>query len=332
MKNESMTGHDVLITGVNGFIASHLAEHLVQMNVSVRGVARRPAAAVWLAEQGIEVTPTHLSDRDALRRAMDGCRRVVHAAAWTGGAELPPDVGYQVNVDGTANVLAAARASGVERLIYISSVAVYGSNRAPLIDETAPTPRVGQAYPDSKIVAESLVRESGLPFVIIRPASTYGPRGTAWTVGPIEQIKAGRLVLLGQDRGLVTPGYIENVVDGLILALNHDNAPGETFNMCDDQAVTYRTFYLAYARMFGIDTLPTLPGIVAILARFGPVNLLRRLARRPTAGAWSRHFRFNPSQFSVAKARRVLGYDPKIGFEEGMRRTEAWLRASGHIP
>ena len=327
-----MTRHDVLMTGVNGFIASHLAEHLLQRNVRVRGTARRPAAAGWLAEQGVEVTAAQLSDRDALCRATDGCRSVVHAAAWTGGAELPPQVGYRVNVDGTANVLAAARAAGVERLIYISSVAVYGSNRAPLIDETAPTPRVGQAYPDSKIIAETLVRGSGLPFVIVRPASTYGPRGTAWTIGPIDKIKAGRLVLIGQDRGLVTPGYIDNVIEGLILALNHNDAPGEAFNLCDDQAVTYRHFYLAYAKMLGIDALPTLPGIVATLARLGPANLLRRVARRPTAGAWSLHFRFNPSQFSVAKAKRLLGYEPEIDFEEGMRRTEAWLRISGNIP
>jgi len=327
-----VTGYNVLITGVNGFIASHLAEHLLRRGASVRGTARRPAAAGWLAEQGVKVTAADLFDGDALRRAMTGCRSVVHAAAWTGGADLPPQVGYQVNVDGTANVLAAACAAGVERLIYISSVAVYGSNRAPLIDETAPTPRVGQAYPDSKIVAEALVRESGLPFVIVRPASTYGPRGSAWTIGPIEKIKAGRLVLIGQDRGIVTPGYIDNVTEGLTLALNHDQAPGEAFNLCDDQAVTYRQFYLAYAKMLGLDSLPTLPGIVATLVRLGPVNLLRRLAQRPTAGAWSRHFRFNPSQFSVAKAKRLLGYEPKIGFEEGMRRTEAWLRASGNIP
>ncbi len=327
-----MIGHDVLITGVNGFIASHLAEHLLRTDVSVRGTARHPAAAGWLAEQGVEVTAADLSDRDALRRAMAGCRSVVHAAAWTGGAELPPQAGYQVNVDGTANVLAAARACGVERLIYISSVAVYGSNRAPLIDETAPTPHVGQAYPDSKIVAEALVRGSGLPFVIVRPASTYGPRGTAWTIGPVEKIKSGRLVLIGQDRGLVTPGYVDNVVDGLILAVKHNHALGEAFNLCDDRAVSYRHFYLAYAKMLGIDTLPTLPGILPTLARLGPANLLRRLARRPTAGAWSLHFRFNPSQFSVAKAKHLLGYEPKIGFEEGMRRTEAWLRASGNIP
>ncbi len=327
-----MAGQDILITGINGFIASHLAERLLQHGVGVRGSARRPAAANWLAERGIDIAWADLSDRQALGRAMTGCRSVVHAAAWTGGPELPPETGYQVNVDGTANVLAAAQAAGVGRFIYISSVAVYGPNRAPLIDEIAPTPRVGQAYPDSKIVAEALVRRSGLPFVIVRPASTYGPRGTAWTLGPVEKIKAGRLVLVGQDRGLVTPGYIDNVVDGLILALGHNAALGEAFNLCDDLAVSYRQFYLSYAHMLGLSTLPTLPGIVAHLARLGPAQLMRRVTGRPSAGPWSLHFRFNPSQFSVAKAKLRLGYEPTIGFEEGMRRTEAWLRASGIIP
>lgn len=322
----------ILITGVNGFIAGHLAERLLNRGIGVRGTARRPDTAVWLQAQDVEVVPASLADRGALSTATRGCSAVVHAAAWTGGTELPDDAGYQANVDGTANVLEAARAAGVERFIYISSVAVYGRNREPVIDETARTPHVGQAYPDSKIVAEALVRGAGLPFVIIRPASTYGPRGAAWTLGPIDNIKAGRLVLLGQDKGLVTPGYIDNVVDGLVLALAREKALGETFNLADDRAVTYREFYLAYARMLGLDSLPTIPGIIAQAARLGPAQSLRRLTGRPAAGPWSVHFRFNPSRFSVAKAKRLLGYKPKVTFEEGMRRTEKWLRESGHIP
>ena len=206
----------------------------------MRGTARRPDAAEWLAAQGAQIVEADLLDPASLTRAAAGCRAVVHAAAWTGGPELPPEAGYRVNVEGTANVLAAAQAAGVERFIYISSVAVYGVNGAPLVDEAMPTPPVGQAYSDSKIAAEALVRSSGLPYVIIRPASTYGPRGTAWTIGPIESIKQGRLVLLGRDTGLVTPGYIDNVVDGLMLTLTHPAALGQAFNLCDDRAVTFR--------------------------------------------------------------------------------------------
>ncbi len=322
----------ILVTGVNGFIAGHLAERLLREGFHVRGTARRPEAAARLAAQGVEVVQADLTDVAALEKAAAGSSAIVHAAAWTGGPEVAAEVGYQVNVDGTANMLAAARRSGVDRLIYISSVAVYGRNRTPVIDETAATPRVGQAYPDSKIVAEALVRGAQVPYVIIRPASTYGPGGSAWTLGPVENIKAGRLVLLGKDTGLVTPGYIDNVVDGLLLALARPEALGETFNLADDRTVTYREFYLAYARMLGHDSLPTVPGIAAQLARFGPAQVMRRMLGRPSAGPWSLHFRFNPSQFSVAKAKRLLGYSPQVSFEEGMRRTEQWLRDEGHIP
>jgi nucleoside-diphosphate-sugar epimerase len=322
----------VLITGINGFIASHLAERLLASGAPVRGTARRLPHTYFLADQGAEIIPGDLFDEAALYFAARDCRAVVHAAAWTGGPELSPAEGYQTNVDGTANVLEAARAARVERFIYISSVAVYGLNRSPLVDETAPTPPARQAYPDSKIAAEALVRASGLPYVIIRPASTYGPRGTAWTLSPLNQIRAGRLVLLGKDAGLITPGYIDNVVDGLLLALEHPAALGQAFNLCDDRPVTYRQFYLAYARMLGKDRLPTVPPVVARLARLGPARLVRRFLGRPAAGPWTLHFRFNPSQFSVAKAQRLLGYRPAVDFAAGMHRTEAWLRSAGYLP
>ncbi|MCX6031434.1 MAG: NAD-dependent epimerase/dehydratase family protein [Chloroflexi bacterium] len=327
--------YPVLITGVTGFIAGHLAERLVREGVRVRGTARRPqtfgVSETSKVSRDIEIVQADLLDAESLRRAAAGCRAVVHAAAWTGGPELSPEMAWRTNVEGTENVLAAALAAGVERFVYVSSVTVYGMNRARLVDESMPTPPVSQLYPDSKIAAEAAVRASGLPWVIVRPASTYGPRGSAWTVGPIEQIKAGRLVLLGRDEGVVTPGYIDNVVDGLWLTLTHSAAVGETFNLCDDRAVTYREFYLAYARMLGRNSLPTVPAWFATLSRTLPANLARRILGRPAVGRWSLHFRRNPSQFSVAKAQRVLDYAPKVDFTEGMRRTETWLAAAGHL-
>ena len=319
----------VLITGANGFIASHLAERLVREGCLVRGTARRPGAAGWLLEQGVDVVQADLLDRESLTRAAQGCGAVVHAAAWTGGPELPPEQAWRSNVDGTENVLAAA--TGVERFVYLSSVAVYGLNTARIIDESAATPPVGQLYPDSKITAEGLVRGSGLPYVIVRPASTYGPRGAAWTIGPVEAIRHNRLILLGKDDGLVTPGYVDNVIDGLLLSLLHPAAAGGTFNLCDDRTVTFREFYLAYAHMLGRESLPALPAAFAGLARTRPANLARRLAGRQVIGPWSLHFRRNPSQFSVERAMDVLGYVPKIDFAEGMRQTELWLRSAGYL-
>lgn len=323
-----------LITGVTGFIGSHLAERLLAEGVGVRGLARRPAEAAWLAQQGAEIVQADLAQRAGLHEAIQGCDAVLHSAAWTGGPEIDQRTAWVINVAATGWLLQAAQDAGVQRFVYFSSVAVYGLNPAPVIDETAPTPPVGQLYPDSKIAAETLVRAAqadGLPATIIRPASTYGPRGAAWTVGPVEQIKAGRLVLLGEDRGLVNTGYIDNVADGVLLALHSPAAIGETFNLCDGMTITYREFYSRYAAMLGRQRLPVYPAWLARGAVSPPGRWLRRLLGKPVPGPWSYHFRFNPSRFSIAKAQRVLGYAPAIGLDEGMQRTEQWLRAQGTI-
>jgi 2-alkyl-3-oxoalkanoate reductase len=265
---------------------------------------------------------------------MQGCDAVLHTAAWTGGPGLSEPQAWIVNVAATGWLLHAAQDAGVRRFVYLSSVAVYGLNAAPLIDENALTPPVGQLYPDSKIAAETLVRAAqagGLPTTIIRPASTYGPRSTAWTVGPVEQIKAGRLVLLGQDRGLVNTGYIDNVVDGVLLALRSPVAVDQTFNLCDGAAITYREFYGRYAAMLGRQRLPVYPASLARAAVSPPGRWLRQLLGKPVPGPWSYHFRFNPSRFSITKAQRLLGYAPRIDLDEGMRRTERWLREQGYI-
>ncbi len=324
-----------LITGITGFIGSHLAERLLAAGWAVRGLARRPAGAAWLAAQGAELVPGDLLERASLAGAAIGCDVVLHTGAWTGGPGLNERQAWTVNVAATGWLLQAAQDAGLQRFVYFSSVAVYGLNTAPVIDETAPTLPVGQLYPDSKIAAETLVRTAqaeGLATTIIRPASTYGPRSAAWTVGLVEQIKAGHLVLLGRDQGLVNTGYIDNVVDGVVLALNSPAGIGGTFNLCDGAAVTYREFYGRYAAMLGRERLPVYPAWLARGAISPPGRLLRRLLGKPAPGPWSYHFRFNPSRFSIAKAQQALDYAPAIDLEEGMRRTEFWLRAQGHIP
>lgn len=326
-----------LVTGITGFIGGRLAQRLLAEGYAVRGTARSSNRSGWLAtlvDGGAEIVPGDLLDQNALNRAVNGCDIVLHAGAWTGGPELTDDQAWATNVTATEWLLQAASRANVRHFLYFSSVAVYGVNTAPVIDETAATPRVGQLYPDSKIAAEARVHSAqatGLPATIIRPACTYGPRGGAWTINPIQQIKAGRLVLLGRDQGLVNTGYIENLVDGVLLALRNRAAVGETFNLCDGTTVTFRQFYLTYAAMLGKDTLPTWPAWVARGAISRPGKLVRRLAGRPLPGPWSYHFRFNPSRFSIDKAQRVLAYQPRISYAQGMQRTEAWLREAGYL-
>lgn len=324
----------ILVTGVTGFIGGHLAERLHGAGWAVRGLARTPGDATALAAQGVEIVRGSLLDRSSLTSCVPDCDAVIHAGAWTGTSGVSESDAWITNVAATGWLLEAARQAGVHRFVYLSSVAVYGVNSVGVIDETAATPVVGQLYPDSKIAAESLVRgagEQGLATTIVRPASTYGPRGSAWTVGPVEQIKAGSLVLLGRDEGLVNTGYIDNFVDGVLLALSSPVAAGETFNICDGTTTTYRDYYLRYAAMLGKTSLPTVPAFLAKGAASPPGRWLRRLMGKQPPGPWSYHFRFNPSRFSIDKAGRLLGFTPRVSLDEGMRRTEAWLREAGYL-
>jgi len=318
----------VLITGINGFIAGHIAESLTAKGINVRGVCRRPDEISRLELKDVELVKGDLLDVESIKNAVVGCDVVIHAAGWSGGGGISDSLAWQTNVDGSANVIFASKACGVKQFIYISSIAVYGFNRSPLIDESMPTPRINELYPDSKIAAEDLVRTSGLPYTIIRPGCTYGPRGEGWTVGIIKQIKNG-MQLQGNDDGLITPGYIDNFVDGVLLCIFKKEAIGHTFNICDDKAVTYREFYMAFAHMLGLKVLPAIPVWRVKLSRSQLFKILRSIMRRNNGNKYSTHFRFNPSQFSIKKAKLILGYQPKVNFKEGIAKTEAWLKENG---
>ncbi len=333
MSDRSWAGSTILVTGASGFIGSHVCERLLELDVTVRAFVRQPSRTTWLADQGIELVAGDLGDGAALRRAVEGCAAVIHTAAWTGTPDEPV-LGDTINVAGTEAVLTAAARAAVERVIVFSSVAVYGVNDAPVIDETAATPLVGQAYPDSKIRTEAVVQRfasQGLDTVILRPASTYGPRGTAWTLHPLAQLQRGRLRLLGGGRGLVNLGYIDNVVDGTVLALTQPQAAGQTYNLCDGVTITYRDFYGYYARMLGKRRIPSVPRWAGSLAVSPLGRWLRRTAGRPDAGRWSLHYLLNQSRFSIKKLQQELGYEPAISVDEGMKRTEVWLQAHGYL-
>ncbi|MDB5115745.1 MAG: hypothetical protein JWQ79_1237 [Mucilaginibacter sp.] len=325
------TTHKILITGVNGFIASHIAERCISEGIKVKGLCRRVEEINWLAKKGVELVCGDLLDEAAVANAMAGCDTVIHAAGWSGSTNVTADLAWKTNVDGAANVLKAAKSCGVKRFIYISSIAVYGMNKALLIDESMPTPLIDELYTDSKITAEELVRSSGIPYVIIRPGCTYGPRGEGWTIGVIKQIKNG-MQLQGNDNGLITPGYITNFVDGVWLTITKNEALNHTFNICDDEVVTYHKFYMSFAHMLGIKKLPTVPVWRVKLSHSSLFTLLRMLLRKRGRQKYSTHFRFNPSQYSIKSAQKVLGYYPLVSFDEGIRRTETWLRENNYIP
>ena len=324
----SLDGQRVFITGATGFIGGALALRLAAEGARVTALARNPSSGGALREAGVAVVEGDLSDPDRLRALIAGAEVVYHLAAAAGTA--PNAEMVQINVWGTRHLIAAARAAGVARFVHVSTVAVYGYRRRGVVDETARLHPTGDMYADTKAIGEELARGDDLPVVIVRPAQVYGPRSGAWT---LRMLNLTRYVvpLVDGGRGACHPIYIDDLIDLLALAGVHADAPGQVFNGSPDPAPTWGDFLRAYGRMQGHERVLALPRALLYPPAAALEAALRVTDRRLPLRAMV-DFLTAQVTYSNRKAREVLGWTPRVGLAEGMRRTEAWLRTNGHLP
>lgn len=310
-----------LVTGATGFIGGRLTERLLEAGVAVRALVRDPGKAAQLAARGVDLIQGDVTDADSLRRAVAACQVIFHCAALMHDAPVSAEEYRRVNVGGVRNLLEAASAATVERFIYVSSIAVYGVSPKENTTEADPQVRCGIPYLDTKIEAEEIAfqfhRERKLPLTVIRPANVYGPRSGAWTVWLIEMIKAGKIILVDDGCGMANQVYLDNLIDGMLLAACHDQAIGEAFIISDGARTDWKGFLGYYARLLGC-ALPSVPKSQAISP---PFNL-----SRAEADLWTQ-----TGTFDITKAKTLLNYEPRVSLAEGMRRTEQWLRAARYL-
>lgn len=313
-----------LITGVTGFLGGRILERLVAEGTPVSALTRRELPA-HLAALDVDLRYGDLLDPASLTAAVKGAHTVIHCAALV--TDFAPYKDFmRVNGDGTANIVNAARAAGVRRFVHLSTTDVYGYPAAPC-DEDAPLRPVGLGYNVSKIQAEVAVREGGLPHVIIRPATIYGPRGP-FEGEIIPMLQRREMVLLGrggQDAGLV---YVDNVVDLVLAACNSDRPLGEAYNACDGEGISWKGFCDALADLVGAPRCEKYAprwlvyALAVVMERF---SLLLHRKRRPLLTRMGVKLLGTPQYHFNHKARRDLGWEPRVSFTEGIRRLGAWL-------
>jgi len=316
----------VFITGASGFIGRALAVRLRELGAQVGGVDLG-------ADPANGVVEGNTTDPGPWANALDGVDTVIHTAAIVGMA-APYDQAWAVNVLGTRRVLEASKAAGVRRFVHLSSVAAFGFEFPDRVDETYPCRVTGMStYHDTKVNSEAVVLAAHaageIEVTVIRPTDVYGP-GSVWVREPLSLAKSGQMMLPDGGRGVFAVVYIDNLVDGMMLAISSEEAAGHIFTLGDAEAVTCAEYFGRIAAMAGgkVRTMPVwlatrLLGTVGALQRkFGQASelsaaMMLLLNRR---GA-----------YSIEKARTMLGYEPLVSFEEGMRRTEEWARAEGLI-
>jgi nucleoside-diphosphate-sugar epimerase len=303
----------VLVTGATGFIGGHLAQRLVGEGHRVRCLVRATSDTSLIDELGVELVVGDLADAASLAGIADGCEAVFHCGAlvsdWATTAEIAA-----INVAGTRNVLAAAAA--VPRFVHLSTTDVH---------------RASNWYARTKRAAEAEVRRvRGDAAAVLRPATVYGPRSTE-VIGEIAAaIRAGNMLLIDRGRAIAGLCYVDNLVDAAMLAVDRTG----DFDVTDGLDVTWRRLADDLAAGLGAPRVRwSLPYGLANGIGFTLEHAYRVLRRttgvttRPLLSRQAVYVLGRDQDFDNGKARALLGWEPRVGYAEGLRATLQWLSA-----
>lgn len=324
-EESSIAEGPVLVTGASGFIGGRLAERLaVERGARVTGTGRDFSRSGHLEEAGVELVRADLRDSDRMGGLVEDREVVFHVAAWMGG-EGGAGTARAVNVDAAEALARRAADAGVRRFVHVSTIGVHGPPDRPVMDESAALDtEQSSAYGRTKALGERAVRavgrETGLEVAVARPSYVYGPGSTGWTIG-IYKMACGPLpALVGDGGGHFYPAYVDNVVDALLLCAGREAAAGEAF-LVSDPPVPWRAYVEAHAGLCGRSPGSVPLWMAKVAARIGDLPFVplpldsHRLA-----------FLTSRSRYSTGKARSELGWEPRVGLEEGLERSLRWLR------
>lgn len=321
----------IAITGIGGFIGMRMAQHAINLGWIVQGIDLSPKGVQRACLIGAHAIQGDINNPLALAEVFSGADLVFHTAAVV-QEDGPRELYDRVNNQGTRTVCEAARAQGVKRLIHLSSIMVYGFNYPQNVTEEGPFDVAGNIYNETKLSSERIALgfndpEQGFGVIVIRPGDVYGLGSVPWVMRPLEALQKNQFVLPDGGNGVINHVHVDNLIDGVLLAYQHD-ACGEAFNITDDQATACNQFFIYLAKMVGQRRLITVPGWLMTRAVQVGDLLLPIFGMESPVKPSAVKFLQRKNKISCEKAKNRLGYKPKIHLEEGMRQLEVELRAA----
>jgi 2-alkyl-3-oxoalkanoate reductase len=325
----------ILVTGGTGFTGKALVQRLLNDGHQVVALDYKEGIkTAELREWGAEVVIGSVTDADVVARCMEGVDVVQHLAA--AFRELNVDDAYyrHVNVEGTRIVLDAALKAGVKKLVYCSTCGVHGNVDHPPADEEAPI-QPADYYQQTKYEAEPVALsyvDKGLPVTVLRPAAIYGPGDPERFFMIFKRVAKGRFPMFGDGKTLYHPVYIDNLVDAHVLAMQPEKGVGQAYLIADQQYYGIEEIVRKVAAALGVAVnIPHYP--------VWPVVMVGHLCEKackpfkvtppifPRRVDWYRQNR----AFSIEKAKRELGYQPRVELDEGLCKTAQWYRTEGYL-
>lgn len=314
----------IFITGASGFVGRALGERYRSEGAQVAGVD-------LVAEPGRRIVAGDVTVDGDWKAAIRKGDIVIHTAALVSN-DGTRDEFWRRNVLATWQVLNAAIAAGASRFVHFSSIRAFSDFEFPDgVTEDHPVRWNGRGYVDSKIASEHVVLQAAalgrIPTTIIRPADIYGPRSRPWTILPFEGIRENRFIITD---GVFSPVFIDNLLDGILLAASSDAAIGHIFTLSDGIGITNAEFFHYYSELLGIPDPPSFPIEEARARATALGEEDERHGRTSLMSVQMMEYLTRPGTYSIESAQTVLGYAPKVSLDEGMAVNTQWLRDSGY--
>jgi nucleoside-diphosphate-sugar epimerase len=326
---------DVLITGGNGLLGRHLVTALQDRGDSVRVLALPEEDIRWLRQRGVAVHRGDVRWPDTLAAPMSGATAVLHLAGMM-GLWRPIEDYRDVNVTGTENVCRAALAAGAGRIVHVSSWTVYGMDLGRPAREDFLIRPFREPYAVTKaegdLAVQRMIAEDHLPAVIIRPGTFFGPGDRLHFGRMADRLRAGKGVIVGRGDNALPFVYVTDVVQGLLLALDHDHAVGQAYNISNDQPLTQQHLLEAIAGDIGASPPTVHMPYRPLYAAGSAAERLTSLAaprRQPIVTRLGIKLFGTDNRHAIDKARRELGYTPQVAIRDGVRLAAGWYLASG---
>jgi dihydroflavonol-4-reductase len=327
----------ILVTGASGFLGKHLVRSLLADRHEVISFVRPTSRMEELRKMDTEVVYGDIRDKGSIERALKIGRNVevvFHLASVLTPVNVSDSLYWDVNYQGTQNLLEACRYAGLRALVHCSSVGVMGTLSEIPSRETSPC-RADNVYGRSKYQAELLALEHAkkydLPVSIVRPAWIYGP-GDRRTYKLFHAIAKRIFLMIGTGETLVHPVYVEDVVQGLKLCAQNPAASGEVFIIAGAQSVTLNQLVDTIAEELSVK-VPKLK-IPVWFARFAASvceKVFKWTHLQPPIHHRRLDFFLKDQSFDISKAREFLGFEPRVDLRTGIRTTLNWYKAQGWL-
>lgn len=326
----------ILVTGGTGFTGKALVKKLLDQGHQVVALDYKEGLkTAELRQWGAEVIIGSVTDREVVRRAMQGVEVVQHLAAAFREMNVPDTYYHEVNVGGTKITLEEAQRVGVRKFIYCSTCGVHGNIDHPPGGEDAPI-QPADYYQRTKYLAEPEVQayfQKGIfETCVLRPAAIYGPGDPERFFLIYKRVAGGVFPMFGNGKTFYHPLYIDSLVDAFLLAMEPGKGNGQAYLIADENYVEIETLVRKVAQSMGTTVkIPHLPVWPVVLGGHICEKLCRPFGITPPIFPrrvdWYRQNR----AFKIDKAKRDLGYNPTINLDEGLKRTAQWYRQEGML-